>query len=134
MNEDGTMARLDDLVPIAQRHALKIGTIRDLIAYRRRHDHLVERRAETRFTSRWGGEWTAISFFNKAEGTDQIALVKGKVDPATPTLVRMHVLSPFTDMFGEGGERGDMLRRSMEIIGEAGAGVDRKSTRLNSSH
>src|SRR3546814_2609033 len=69
MNEDGTMARLDDLVPIAQRHALKIGTIRDLIAYRRRHDHLVERRAETRFTSRWGGEWTAISFFNKAEGT-----------------------------------------------------------------
>src|SRR3546814_18375121 len=69
------------------------------------------------------GEWTAISFFNKAEGTDQIALVKGKVDPATPTLVRMHVLSPFTAMFGEGGERGDMLRRSMEIIGEEGAGV-----------
>src|SRR3546814_17366298 len=106
------MARLDDLVPIAQRHALKIGTIRDLIAYRRRHDHLVERRAETRFTSRWGGEWTAISFFNKAEGTDQIALVKGQVDPATPTLVRMHVLSPFTDMFGEGGERGDKIGRA----------------------
>src|SRR3546814_5312516 len=62
------------------------------------------------------GEWTAISFFNKAEGTDQIALVKGKVDPATPTLVRMHVLSPFTDMFGEGGERGDM--RSEEHTSE----------------
>ncbi|MFC4846860.1 3,4-dihydroxy-2-butanone-4-phosphate synthase [Hephaestia sp. GCM10023244] len=123
MNEDGTMARLDDLVPIAQRHALKIGTIRDLIAYRRRHDHLVERRAETRFNSRWGGEWSAISFFNKAEGTDQIALVKGKVDPTTPTLVRMHVLSPFSDIFGEEGQRGDMLRRSMEIIGAEGAGV-----------
>src|SRR3546814_14584668 len=65
MNEDGTMARLDDLVPIAQRHALKIGTIRDLIDYRRRHHPLVARRAETRFTSRWGGEWTAISLFNK---------------------------------------------------------------------
>src|SRR3546814_14963113 len=103
MNEDGTMARLDDLVPIAQRHALKIGTIRDLIAYRRRHDHLVERRAETRFTSRWGGEWTAISFFNKAEGTAQIALVKGKVDPATPTLGGRPVLSPFPHLRPGGG-------------------------------
>ena len=123
MNEDGTMARLDDLISVAQRHNLKIGTIRDLIAYRRRHDHLVERRAEARFTSRWGGDWTAVTFFNKAEGTEQIALVKGKVDPAKPTLVRMHALSPFTDIFGEGGSRGDMLRRSMEIIGDEGAGV-----------
>ncbi|HEX7656257.1 MAG TPA: 3,4-dihydroxy-2-butanone-4-phosphate synthase, partial [Sphingomonas sp.] len=123
MNEDGTMARLDDLISVAQRHNLKIGTIRDLIAYRRRHDHLVERRAEARFTSRWGGDWTAVTFFNKAEGTEQIALVKGKVDPAKPTLVRMHALSPFTDIFGEGGPRGDMLRRSMEIIGDEGAGV-----------
>ncbi len=123
MNEDGTMARLDDLVSFAQRHNVKIGTIRDLIAYRRRYDHLVERRAEARFTSRWGGEWRAITFFNKAEGTEQIALAKGKVDPGKPTLVRMHVLSPFTDVFGEGGERGDLLHRSMEIIGEEGAGV-----------
>ncbi|MGK6319069.1 3,4-dihydroxy-2-butanone-4-phosphate synthase [Sphingomonas sp. DT-204] len=123
MNEDGTMARLDDLVAFAQLHNLRIGTIRDLIAYRRRHDHLVEKRAEVRFTSQWGGEWTAITFWNKATGTEQLALIKGKVDPATPTLVRMHVLSPFGDIFGEGGERGGMLRRAMEIIGEEGAGV-----------
>jgi len=117
------MARLDDLVAFAQHHALKIGTIRDLIAYRRRYDHLVEKRAEARFTSRWGGEWTALTFWNRATGTEQIALVKGKVDPAKPTLVRMHALSTFADIFGEQGDRSDMLRRSMEIIGEEGAGV-----------
>ena len=123
MKDDGTMARLDDLVSFAQFHNLKIGTIRDPIAYRRRHDHLVEKRAETRFTSQWGGEWTAVTFWNKATASEQVALVKGKVDPDRPTLVRMHALSPFGDIFGEAGTRGGLLRRSMEIIGEEGAGV-----------
>jgi 3,4-dihydroxy 2-butanone 4-phosphate synthase/GTP cyclohydrolase II len=123
MKDDGTMARMDDLVAFAQLHNLKIGTIRDLIAYRRRHDHLVEKHAEVRFTSRWGGEWTAMNFYNKATGTEQMALVKGKVDPSKPTLVRMHALSAFSDMFGEASERGTLLSRSMEIIGAAGAGV-----------
>ncbi|MCW3834772.1 3,4-dihydroxy-2-butanone-4-phosphate synthase [Sphingomonas canadensis] len=123
MKDDGTMARMDDLVAFAQLHNLKIGTIRDLIAYRRRYDHLVEKRAEARFTSEWGGEWTAMTFWNKATGTEQVALMKGKIDPARPTLVRMHALSPFSDVFGEGGERGGLLRRSMEIIGAEGAGV-----------
>ena len=123
MNEDGTMARLDDLVSFAQLHGLKIGTIRDLIAYRRRHDHLVEKRAEAKFTSQWGGEWTAMTFWNKATGSEQIALVKGRVDPSRPTLVRMHALSTFADIFGEEGPRADLLKRSMEIIGAEGAGV-----------
>ena len=123
MNDDGTMSRLDDLVAFAQRHNLKIGTIRDLIAYRRRHDHLVEKRAETRFTSRWGGEWNAISFYNKATGDEQIALVKGKVDPSKPTLVRMHVQALFADMFGEVSKRGGLLAGAMKIIGEEGSGV-----------
>ncbi|MEO1168627.1 MAG: 3,4-dihydroxy-2-butanone-4-phosphate synthase [Pseudomonadota bacterium] len=123
MNEDGTMARMPDLMAFAQLHNLKIGTIRDLIAYRRKHDHLVEKKAEAPFTSRWGGDWKAMTFFNKATGTEQVALVKGKVDPEKPTLVRMHALSAFTDVFGEEGARGQMLSRSMEIIGEEGAGV-----------
>jgi 3,4-dihydroxy 2-butanone 4-phosphate synthase / GTP cyclohydrolase II len=123
MKDDGTMARMDDLVSFAQFHNLKIGTIRDLIAYRRRHDHLVEKRAEAKFTSDWGGEWTALTFWNKATETEQVALVKGKIDPSKPTLVRMHAMSPFSDIFGEGGARGGLLRRSMEIIGEEGAGV-----------
>ncbi|MEN2747641.1 3,4-dihydroxy-2-butanone-4-phosphate synthase [Sphingomonas sp. T9W2] len=123
MNEDGTMARMDDLVGFSQLHGLKIGTIRDLIAYRRRHDHLVTKRAETVFESEWGGEWRAMTFWNKATGSEQVALVKGLIDPSKPTLVRMHALSPFADLFGEGGERGGLLRKSMRIIGEEGAGV-----------
>ena len=123
MNEDGTMSRLDDLVTFAQFHGLKIGTIRDLIAYRRRHDHLVEKRAEMSFASRWGGQWRAMTFFNKASGDETIALVKGRIDPDKPTLVRMHTASYFVDMFGEESERAGLLSRSMELIAEEGAGV-----------
>lgn len=123
MNDDGTMARLDDLIEFAHIHGMKIGTIRDLIAYRRRHDHLVERRAEARFTSRHGGEWKAIVFYNKAEKNEQIVLQKGHVDPDKPTLVRMHVLSPFSDIFGETGARSGVLGKAMDIIGEEGSGL-----------
>jgi 3,4-dihydroxy 2-butanone 4-phosphate synthase/GTP cyclohydrolase II len=123
MKDDGTMARLDDLIPFAQKHRLKIGTIRDLIAYRRRHDHMVERRAEASFTSKWGGQWKAITFFNKATQTEQIVLQKGLIDPDTPTLVRMHQMSPLNDMFGLEGPRSDLLAKSMEVIGEQGAGI-----------
>ncbi|HEX7742376.1 MAG TPA: 3,4-dihydroxy-2-butanone-4-phosphate synthase [Sphingobium sp.] len=123
MKDDGTMARLDDLIPFAQKHKMKIGTIRDLIAYRRRHDHLVERRAEAHFTSKWGGEWKAIAFYNRATNSEQIVLQKGHVDPDQPTLVRMHQLAPLTDIFGKEGQRSGVLARSMEIIGEEGAGL-----------
>lgn len=123
MNEDGTMSRLDDLVTFAQFHNLKIGTIRDLIAYRRRHDHLVEKRAEMTFHSKWGGDWKAMTFFNKATGDEQIALVKGKIDPEKPTLVRMHTLSYFVDAFGEESERSGLLSKSMELIAAEGGGV-----------
>lgn len=123
MKDDGTMARLPDLVPFAQYHNLKIGTIRDLIAYRRRHDHLVEKKAQTTFTSRWGGEWNVITFWNKATGSEQVALVKGRIDPDKPTLVRMHAFSPIGDLFGEVSERSRILSRSMEMIAEEGNGV-----------
>ncbi len=123
MKDDGTMARMDDLVAFAAQHKLKIGTIRDLIAYRRQHDHLVERRAEAKFASRWGGDWTARTYYNKATGTEQIALIKGRIDPDKPTLVRMHAMNVFADMFGEEGTRGGILARSMELIGAAGSGV-----------
>ncbi len=123
MNDDGTMSRMDDLVAFAQLHNLRIGTIRDLIAYRRRHDHLVEKRAEMSFDSRWGGQWQAMTFHNKATGDETIALVKGRIDPARPTLVRMHTASFFVDMFGEASERSGLLSRSMEAIAAEGTGV-----------
>ncbi len=123
MKDDGTMARMDDLVSFARLHNLKMGTIRDLIAYRRQHDHLVEKKAEMSFTSRWGGEWKAMTFFNKATGDETMALQKGRIDPAQPTLVRMHTMSFFVDTFGEISERSGLLSSSMEVIAEAGSGV-----------
>jgi 3,4-dihydroxy 2-butanone 4-phosphate synthase/GTP cyclohydrolase II len=123
MAEDGSMARLDGLLRFARLHGLKVGTIRDLIAYRRKHDHLVEKRAESRFTSLWGGDWRAISFWNKATKEETMALVKGHIDPARPTLVRMHALSVFDDVFAHDTERKGLLEGTMRMIGEAGAGV-----------
>ncbi len=123
MAEDGSMARLDDLLRFARLHGLKVGTIRDLIAYRRRHDHLVEKRAEGRFASRWGGDWRAISFYNKATRGETMALVKGHIGPGKPTLVRMHALSLFDDVFARDTERQGLLEGAMRIIGEEGAGV-----------
>ena len=123
MREDGSMARMDDLISFARMHDLKIGTIRDLIAYRRRHDRMVELRAETKLNSRWGGEWRACTFFNKATGDETMGLVKGKIDPSKPTLVRMHTLSYFSDIFGEETERNNLLSRSMEIIAKEGSGA-----------
>ncbi len=123
LNDDGTMARLDDLIPFARHHNLKIGTIRDLIAYRRRHDHLVERRAEMQFQSRWGADWRIISYRNTVTGGEVVALVKGTIDTDKPVLVRMHVHSPLPDLFAEEGGRAGMLDRAMMAIAEAGSGV-----------
>ncbi|EJL23237.1 3,4-dihydroxy-2-butanone-4-phosphate synthase [Novosphingobium sp. AP12] len=124
MKEDGTMARMDDLMGFARLHDLKIGTIRDLIAYRRRHDRMIEKRNEITFHSRNGGDWVARSYFNRATGDETVALVKGRIDPSQPTLVRMHTLSLFADIFGEDtGDRSELLQRSMNMIAEEGSGV-----------
>ena len=123
MNEDGSMARLEDLIRFGRTHGLKIGTIRDLIAYRRKHDHLVVKRDESRFNSVWGGDWRVIAFYNKATKNEAMALVKGHIDPERPTLVRMHVMSIFDDIFARDTERRGMLAGAMEAIGKAGAGV-----------
>ncbi|HEY0116229.1 MAG TPA: 3,4-dihydroxy-2-butanone-4-phosphate synthase, partial [Allosphingosinicella sp.] len=122
LREDGTMARLADLIPFAQLHGLKIGTIRDLIAYRLRKDRLIEQTAEARFESRWGGTWTAKTFLNRAAGQEHIALVKGCIDPDQPVLVRMHALNLFSDMFADRSGRGGLLEGAMRQIAEAGSG------------
>ena len=123
MNDNGTMARRDDLIGFARQHKLKIGTIRDLIAYRRRWDNHVERRAELSFKSRWGGDWTGVVFYNRATNSEQVAVVKGEIDPAQPTMVRMHRMSHFTDVFGEVSGRSTLLSGAMEMIAAEGRGV-----------
>lgn len=134
MNEDGSMARLEDLIAFARKHSLKIGTIRDLIAYRRQHDHIVEKREEARFNSKWGGDWRAISFYNTATRGETMALVKGHIDASRPTLVRMHAMSIFDDIFGREGDRSGLLKSAMRAIAEEGSGVVVLINRPNSEY
>jgi 3,4-dihydroxy 2-butanone 4-phosphate synthase/GTP cyclohydrolase II len=123
MNEDGSMARMDDLVPFARRHGLKMGTIRDLIEYRRKNDHLVECVSQAPFVSDYGGDWTAKTFRNKVDGSVNIVLQKGHIVPGEPTLVRMHAISIYSDVLGAPGPRKRVLQRAMAEVGKAGSGV-----------
>ena len=123
MNEDGTMARLDDLVRFARLHDLKIGTIRDLIAYRMRNDHLVERVEESSFDSDYGGQWRLITYRDRIANEVAYVLQKGRVIEDEPTLARVHPISVFDDVLGAPGPRQNTLQRAMSAIGEHGSGV-----------
>jgi 3,4-dihydroxy 2-butanone 4-phosphate synthase/GTP cyclohydrolase II len=123
MREDGTMARLDDLMEFAQTHGLKIGTIRDLIAYRLKKDHMVARVATSGFRTGSGAEWHAQVFRDKATGEEQVAIVHGMLDPDRPALVRMHSVDLFADLLGEIGNRSGLLKGAMAMIEAEGAGV-----------
>ncbi|WP_322966356.1 3,4-dihydroxy-2-butanone-4-phosphate synthase [Sphingomonas fuzhouensis] len=123
MKDDGSMARLPDLIEFAKRHSLKIGTIRDLIVYRLRNDHLVQQVDRAEFESDHGGTWEFLSYLNKVTGEFSYVLKKGRIRPGEPTLVRVHSASLFADMLGQTGPRRRILQRTMDQIGAAGAGV-----------
>ncbi len=123
MNDDGTMARLPDLVKFAQFHGLKIGTIADLIAYRRRNDKLVQRLTESELDSMWGGRFRMIVYRNTVEYAEHIALVKGDIAGPEPVLVRMHALNVLEDVLGDRGGRAGALHGAMRMIEKAGRGV-----------
>jgi 3,4-dihydroxy 2-butanone 4-phosphate synthase/GTP cyclohydrolase II len=124
MNDDGTMARLPDLVAFAQLHGLKIGKIADLVSHRLRHDRLVERDVVTSFESRYGGQWRLQVYKSAMDKIEHVALVKGDVRTGGPVLVRMHSVHILEDLLGAGESgRGDQLHRAMEQIGRAGRGV-----------
>jgi len=124
MNEDGTMARMPDLVKFAQFHGLKIGTIADLIAYRLKHDRTIERTIETELESKNGGQFKMIVYTDQVAYAEHIALVKGDISGDEPVMVRMHALNVLDDVFndlssGKGGE----LESALEMIGKEGRGV-----------
>jgi 3,4-dihydroxy 2-butanone 4-phosphate synthase/GTP cyclohydrolase II len=124
MNDDGTMARLPDLMKFAQFHGLKIGAIADLIGHRRRHDRIIERRVETLLDSRFGGTFRMHVYVNKVAYAEHIALVKGDISGPEPVLVRMHALNVLDDVLGDrSAGRGEVLHSAMRMIGEAGRGV-----------
>ncbi|MEN9498688.1 MAG: 3,4-dihydroxy-2-butanone-4-phosphate synthase [Pseudomonadota bacterium] len=121
MNDDGTMARMPDLVAFAQHHGLKLGTIADLIAYRRRTEKLVRRVEEGEIEQAIGGTWRAIVYESTAAPGEHLALVKGDVGGDAPVLVRMHAASLFREIVSGRG-LGD-LHAAMRMIEAAGRGV-----------
>ncbi len=123
MNDDGTMARLPDLVAFAEKHALKIGTISDLIAYRLRYDNLVRETDNRTVTSQYGGDWQLRVFTDQTEGTEHVVLTKGDITTAEPVLVRTHAQNLFEDTLGIGASSGDKLSCAMQHIADAGRGV-----------
>ena len=125
MNDDGRMARLPDLVTFAKAHGLKIASIADLIAWRRRNESLVQRMVETTVTTRIGGDWRMMIYANTISNIEHIALVKGDISGDAPVLVRMHALDLMADLLGEVSEKraGNELAAAMQMIGDAGQGV-----------
>lgn len=116
MNDDGSMARLPELVAFAQTHGLKIGTIADLIAYRRRHDHFIEKRLETTVESRWGGPFRLTVFRSQVDNVEHVAISKGAVGVHDPVLVRMHKVSFADDVMGALGGRAHLVEEGVEAL------------------
>jgi 3,4-dihydroxy 2-butanone 4-phosphate synthase/GTP cyclohydrolase II len=124
MKDDGTMARLPDLMDFARAHGLKMAAIADLIAHRLRVERIIERVAETDFDSRYGGGFRMIVYANTVDYAEHLALVKGDLARPGPVLVRMHALNVLDDVLGDtqGAHHGE-LQRAMEIIGAEERGV-----------
>jgi 3,4-dihydroxy 2-butanone 4-phosphate synthase/GTP cyclohydrolase II len=118
MRDDGSMARLPDLVAFAQLHGLKIGTIADLIAYRRRTERQVERVLETPFDSAYGGRFRMIIYRNSIDQTEHAVLAKGRIEPEKPTLVRMHRVDLAADMLGAVESRRDYVPKALRALAE----------------
>lgn len=123
MNDDGSMARLPDLIAFGQRHGIKIGTISDLIAYRRRHDNLVRETAAQGVCSEYGGDWKMRVFTDVPVGAEHMVLSKGDISTPDPVLVRMHAVNPAEDLLGLHPGRTHQLRDAMLAIAEEGRGV-----------
>lgn len=124
MNEDGTMSRLPELVAFAQRHGLKIGTISDLISYRRRNDNLVRVEKEEIVQTEFAGEWALKIYVDETQGAEHIVLIKGDISGDEPVMVRMHALDPLRDVAGVGpAGRADEFRDAMRVIDKEGRGV-----------
>ena len=124
MNDDGTMARVPELLIFAKRHNLKIVTIKALIEYRMRKESFVRRVAVTKIPTKYGGEFTAIAYENDIDKDTHLALVKGEIRPGDEVLVRVHSECLTGDVLGSKRcDCGDQLRKAMEVINMEGKGV-----------
>ncbi|PKP80794.1 MAG: 3,4-dihydroxy-2-butanone-4-phosphate synthase [Alphaproteobacteria bacterium HGW-Alphaproteobacteria-18] len=119
MNDDGSMARLPELVAFAQLHHLKIGTIADLIAWRRQNDRFLERRIEAPLESDYGSGFRTVCFRNTMDNSEHIAIVHGDITPDATTLVRVHRTDILADILGEKGPRSGLVAQAMRLIAQA---------------
>jgi 3,4-dihydroxy 2-butanone 4-phosphate synthase/GTP cyclohydrolase II len=123
MNDDGTMARVPDLVPYCERHGLKLVTVADLIEYRRQHEKLVRRVVSVRLPTDHG-EFQAVAYEELLTGKQHVALVKGDVDGAADVLVRVHSECLTGDVFhSQRCDCGEQLEHALRRIEAEGAGV-----------
>jgi 3,4-dihydroxy 2-butanone 4-phosphate synthase / GTP cyclohydrolase II len=123
MNEDGSMARVPELMEYVKKHKLKIITIKDLIDYRRQTEKIIAREAVVQMPTKYG-EFIAYSYESKITGENHLALVKGKVDGVEPVLVRVHSECLTGDVFGSMRcDCGDQLEYAMKAIAKEGRGV-----------
>ena len=124
MNEDGTMARMPDLIPFAEKHGLKIATIADLIAFRLKHDHLVERQSENNFNSVYGDGFKKITYKSYPDELVHTALIKGDITSGGTVLVRMHAIDVASDVLGDANSgKAGVLAGSIKAISDEGRGA-----------
>jgi 3,4-dihydroxy 2-butanone 4-phosphate synthase/GTP cyclohydrolase II len=124
MNDDGTMARVPQLIKFARKHGLKIVTIKDLIKYRMQNECFIKRLSTTKLPTEYGGEFTAITFENMVDNSIHIALIKGDIDPKNKVLVRVHSECLTGDVFGSRRcDCGEQIHRAMKMIKKQGKGV-----------
>ncbi|MBF0564822.1 MAG: bifunctional 3,4-dihydroxy-2-butanone-4-phosphate synthase/GTP cyclohydrolase II [Nitrospirae bacterium] len=124
MNEDGTMARVPELMEVSKTHGLKVVTIKDLIEYRLKNERLVHRIANVKFPTRYGGDFQAIAYENAVDDNIHMALIKGDVGSGEPVFVRVHSECLTGDVFGSRRcDCGEQLRRAMELIDQEGRGA-----------
>ena len=124
MNDDGSMARLPDLVEFSKVHEIKIVTIADLIQYRLRNEKLVRRAAEATMPTAYAGDFKAIVYENGIDHVDHMALVKGEINPDRAVLVRVHSECLTGDAFGsQRCDCGEQLQAALKLIDAEGCGV-----------
>ena len=123
MNDDGTMARIPDLIKFSEKHKIKIGKIVDLIAYRRQKDNFLKKSYESEITLKSGEHFDIKIYESSFDKTEQIVLSKGKIDDGKPILVRVHVTDYFENLLGDYGSNDESLRKSIKEISKENRGI-----------
>lgn len=123
MNDDGTMARLPDLIPFAKHHGLKMGTIASLVEYRTQNEHLITLKQKTTLHVPYAGDFECRIYVNNIDGGEHIALIKGDISGGDDIWVRMHTLNTLTDIIGTHDDKYRLLEYALKMIHAQGSGV-----------